>query len=491
MADLQSTNRVKVSKVREAVFGVPPNNPAFKTLRVTSASLNAGPQTVVSEEIRSDRQVSDLILVGLQAQGDIGGELSFRAHDDDLEEAVQGTWINQPRVLNATADTEISDVSTTTLTVGSGLGSAFVAGMLCSLDGFATPANNRLARVSSSTGTTIVFPASTFTAEAVVPAGASVRCIGLQGASGDIAAVTSGGNALTSSVLDFVALEIEPGDWIKIGSSVTDTSFANIAANNGLARVSKVETNRLSLSVVPTGWAADNGSGKTIRIFTGDRLRNGTTKLSNTIERQYLDHSPVSYEYLTGMTLNQLSLEFGAQTIVTLTKSYMGKTGEVVTSRKAGATDVAAPTNDVLNSSSNVGTLMFDGVAVTGPNFILSASVNISNNLRMQNAVGSIGAVGIGNGELGITGSLSTYFGSPSVYEKLLNNSRTSLSMLLGRQDGNKESYLIDLPTIKLSSGAPAVSGKNNDVQLDGEYQAIQDATLGYTIGINRFWYLP
>ena len=71
MAELQSTNRVKLSKVRESTFGVTPTSPVFKTQRQTSSSLALNPQTVVSNEIRSDRQVTDLILVGLQAGGDV------------------------------------------------------------------------------------------------------------------------------------------------------------------------------------------------------------------------------------------------------------------------------------------------------------------------------------------------------------------------------------------------------------------------------------
>jgi hypothetical protein len=50
---LQSTNRVKISKVRETAFGVTPPNPAFKAIRETSSSLAANPKTVTTSEIRS------------------------------------------------------------------------------------------------------------------------------------------------------------------------------------------------------------------------------------------------------------------------------------------------------------------------------------------------------------------------------------------------------------------------------------------------------
>jgi hypothetical protein len=126
MPVLQSTNRVKLSKIRETTFGVTPTNPVFKAVRETSSSLAANPKTVISAEIRPDRQVTDLILVDEDAGGDVAGEIAFGVADDDFEEALQGTWSNNPSIVVATVDTEISDVSATTLTVAAG-GAAFVA----------------------------------------------------------------------------------------------------------------------------------------------------------------------------------------------------------------------------------------------------------------------------------------------------------------------------------------------------------------------------
>jgi hypothetical protein len=44
---------------------------------------------------------------------------------------------------------------------------------------------------------------------------------------------------------------------------------------------------------------------------------------------------------------------------------------------------------------------------------------------------------------------------------------------------------------VKLSSGSPSVSGKNQDVTIQPGFQAIMHATLGYTMSVGRFWYLP
>lgn len=492
MADLQSTNRTQIGVVRESTFGTTPANPVFKTQRTRSSNINANPQTVVSDEIRADGQVTDLILVGQQAQGDIAGELSFLSHDDVLEEALRGTWGNHPRILNIVEDTQISAVSTTTLTVLSALGSPFLEGMLCLLEDFTTAANNKLARVDSSSATTVVFPTATFVAEAdPIPVDASIRVVGFAGEEADLAAVTVGGNALTSTLLDFTTLGIVVGDWVKIGSAVALTFFSGTTANNGWARVSAIVADRLSFDIVPAGWTADAGTGKFIRVFMGDRLRNGVVKRSNTIERQYLEHSPVTYEYLRGMVLSTLNLEFKSKSIVTTSRGYMGADGVVQSSRFAGASDEAAPTRDVLNTSSNVGDISMDGATVTGPNFVMNFTIEINNNMRMQDAVSSVGAVGIGGGEFNVSGSLATYFGSKAILEKVFNNTEFPVSLRCGRTDGNRETMLFDLPAVKLATGAPGIAGKNQDVPLDSKYQAKMHATLGYTIAVQRFWCVP
>lgn len=151
---IAATNRSKVSYIAEASRGVTPNTPKFKELRVTSSELNFEPTRVTSNEIRADRQVTDSILTQVAANGNIGIELSFKAYDDMLEAAVQGTWSSKPSIAVATADTEISDVSATTLTVAAS-GGAFKTGHLTLLSGFSTEENNGPFRVDASSFATL------------------------------------------------------------------------------------------------------------------------------------------------------------------------------------------------------------------------------------------------------------------------------------------------------------------------------------------------
>jgi Phage tail tube protein len=485
-----ATNRSTLAYVAEVTKGTTPTSPAFKGMRNTSNSMEYKPTRVTSSEIRADRQVTDQILTDLMADGSIGIELSFSAFDDMIEAASQGTWTNKPSITVVTSDTEISDVSTTTLTVVTPLGSAFKAGMLVFTGGFTTSANDGLlARVASSTATTVVFPSATFSAEgAAIPVGAFARVVGFQGASGDITATASG---LGSTALDFTTLGLNAGEWVKIGGDVTASQFAT-AACNGWARIAfgGIAATALTFDVLPASWATDSGTSKTIEVFTGDFLKNGTTQRGFTFERQQQDLTSPSYELFKGCEVNTLSLTYKSAAIITGTIGVTGLTATASTSRASGATDVAAPAYPVLNASSNVGRIAQDGVIVSGPSFITDLSFDLNNNLARQTAVGTLGAVGTRDGELALSGTLNAYFGDLSLLNKVLNDTVTSLMFRSGRSDGNRESILIDVPQAKLEGTAP-VSGKNADRSFTGKFDAYRHPTLGFTFSTARYWYLP
>jgi hypothetical protein len=484
-----STNRSKTSYVVEVTAGTTPATPAFKEMRVTSNTMALNPTRTITTEIRSDRQVSDQILVDLNASGATGIELSFHAHSDLIEASLQGTWSAKPNITVATAGVEISAVSTTTLTVSAG-GTAFLAGELVTTNGFPTAANNGIVSVvSSNSATTIVFPASTFTAESVtIPVGASAKVCGVQGASADIVATVTGGNALTSTALNFTTLSLNVGEWVKIGGDAAATQFAT-TANNSWCHVSAITATRLSFDVVPASWAADTGTGKTIQIFFGDFVKNGTTTRSFTIERQQQDLTSPAYEYFKGSQIDTMSLAFRAASVITGSFGWLGLTGTATTTRFAGATDITPPQYPVLNAASNVGRFAVGGSLVTTPSYIQSIGIDLKNNLARQTAVGTLGAVGISDFELSISGAISAYFGDLVLLNDVLNDTEVSLMMRTGRSDGNRESHVFYVPRVKMTGSAP-VNAKNQDRMFTGTYAAKLDATFG-TMSVGRYWYLP
>ena len=92
---MSDTNRVGLRFFRSSQRTAPiPGGPFnLNQLRFTGTpNLAFAPNTITSNEIRPDRQVSDLILVGAEAGGDTGIELSYGAFDSLLEDALFSTF---------------------------------------------------------------------------------------------------------------------------------------------------------------------------------------------------------------------------------------------------------------------------------------------------------------------------------------------------------------------------------------------------------------
>jgi hypothetical protein len=162
-----------------------------------------------------------------------------------------------------------------------------------------------------------------------------MRVVGFQGASGDIAAVTAGGNALTSTALDFTTLGngVQVGAWALIGGSATGDKFGTSGCN-GWARISAVSANRLSFDVVPSGFGADTGTGKTIAVYTGDFLKNGTTVYAFDWEGAQLDIASPAYEYFWDDVVNGLTINWTGGKEITTSIDFIGNQADPITTTR-------------------------------------------------------------------------------------------------------------------------------------------------------------
>lgn len=89
---LASSNRAQLRYMLETAFGVTPTVGNPNDLRMTGESLAFALTSDTSKEIRSDRQVTDLILTGASASGGVNFELSYKEFDTLFEAAFMGTW---------------------------------------------------------------------------------------------------------------------------------------------------------------------------------------------------------------------------------------------------------------------------------------------------------------------------------------------------------------------------------------------------------------
>ncbi len=152
---MSSSNSVRLAFIAETTYGVTPGAGNFSTARFTSEGLSGTPDTVESQQIRTDRMSSGQVVVGLAVAGDMNFELAKEAAlDDFLESAMYSTW---NAVATVTVDLTIATGGKTiTRATGSFITDGLVVGDFLTLFGFTNPENNVQVMVAEVTSATVI-----------------------------------------------------------------------------------------------------------------------------------------------------------------------------------------------------------------------------------------------------------------------------------------------------------------------------------------------
>jgi len=136
---ITSTNYTDISYIKEATAGDTPATPTFQIIPTKGSSLQGNTTTVVSEVIRSDRQIDDLIVVDQEVNGAIEYELSYKPYKPLLESLLQSTAITG--TLSAQVDVAFTITTNVIDTGGTDL-SALKAGQYILVSGATNSENN-------------------------------------------------------------------------------------------------------------------------------------------------------------------------------------------------------------------------------------------------------------------------------------------------------------------------------------------------------------
>jgi hypothetical protein len=491
---VSDTNGTKIGySQKETTYGVIPTSPVFRNLRITGGGLMIDPQFVESKELRTDRMPGEPILVGIDVGGSLPLEWSWRNADDIIEDACQSLWVRTPvRDNNGTADSEITDVTVTTgvysiLTTGTGNTDyhfgAFAIGHLVRASGFTAAGNNGLFRASAATATSVTL-GNTSVADTAPVAAARLKVVGFRGAAADLTATATG---LASTALVFTNMGLVQGQWIKIGGSVAGEQFAT-TANNGWARINgTITATALPLDNLPIGWSVDAGAAKTITVYFGDVLKNGSTESTRTYEQQYPNLTVPEYDYLSGMAPDEFTLSVKARTQIESSVKFMGAQGTNVTTRAVGATDVAAPTNDVMSASANVGIVSENGLALSAA--VTSFDLTLKNSKRRRDVVGTLYNADDASGAFRAEAKIGMYYASNVIRTKILARTPSSFTTRIVDTSApvNSRAYVVDMPRIIYNGGGnPNIPGIDTDRTLDPSFTAHAHSVLGYSFSLQR-----
>lgn len=486
---MTESNRLRLTWVDQTDPLVIPPTPRMRIVRLTGESLVFKPTFSSSDELRDDRMNPDPIKTGEENSGGINTEWSFPA---DLSPAssmvaslLANPWANTPvRDNDGAADSVITGIVASTGVITVLTGAAFAVGHLVRMSGFGVAANNGLFRITTGSATVPAVGAGLLTDEAAPAAAARMKVVGFQGAAADIVAVADG---LTSTALDFTTLGLTVGMWLKVGGTGAGFRYAT-EANNRFVRIAAIAANKLTLDNLPTGWAADTGAGKTIRVFFGDQIKNGVTKRFGVIERGFMGQDTPTYVLQSGMLVSQGVFSITTGEKVTANYTFMGLTGAAGTVSVDAVPDPAT-TNPIMAASANVGRISENGAPAAGPNFIKSLQITVNNNARNKDALrddDKLGPVGINLGDCQVTLQMDTYFGSPVQYQAYLAGTPTNVACVLRK---NGQATIFALPRVTRTDGAPSAGGKNQDVMLPFQAQATRDPLTGAHIILDRLEY--
>lgn len=254
-------------------------------------------------------------------------------------------------------------------------------------------------------------------------------------------------------------------DLITVGADVSgDLSF----------ELSYASFDDLIAAALCSDWSAPDGASS---------IKNGADLVSFTIQKHFQDLAAPIFQNFIGCRIGGMTLDFQTAQILTGTFTVMGCDASIGTSQIAGAT-IESPGlgNQPMNAVSNLSSIQKDGVEM--PAKIRTMSLELTNNLRGQEAIGSLGYIGIALGRLEITGAIELYFEDASEYQTFLNNDDFRFSFVVEDADGN--SYEFVLPRVKYEEGTILSGGLDQDLMVSGRWRAIFDSVEDCMIEIVR-----
>ena len=258
------------------------------------------------------------------------------------------------------------------------------------------------------------------------------------------------------------------GQWIKVAGFYE-------SANNGIFRVTAKAVGGGDITVDTS--LADEGAGEAV-TFKGSYLRNGIVEKSYLIEKRFTDIT--QYIYFDGMRVGGMSLNIAAKQIINGSFTFSGKEGVASASSVAGSS-TAASAAVPLSASANVGTITRNNVALATP--LKSITLNVNNNPRAKDRIGSKAAAGIGLGFFEVTGTVEAYFEDLVLYNLLIGHTVLSLSWRCTDSAGNVVVFTI--PSLYFMEGDPKAESGNQDVMLPLTFAAIRNATYNCALQID------
>jgi hypothetical protein len=297
---------------------------------------------------------------------------------------------------------------------------------------------------------------------------------------------------------DLDDLQLQPGEYIFIGGDAANVAFAN-EANNGFKRIR---------SITPTGLTIDKSdlpmvveTAKTVTVYLGNVLKNGTTARSYQLERTLgsLDGlTPHQSQYIVGATPSEMVLNLSPGSIVNADYSFVALDGEVRTQQQGLKAGTRPPLveSDAFNTTSDLHRIR---IAPAGNDeapdalfgFATELTLTVNNTLSASKALGVMGAFAVTAGTFAVSGQATAYFSDVRAIQAVRDNADISLDLIFVKANAG---IAFDMPLVTLGDGVPAVE-LDSPIMLPLSAEAASGAkihpNLNHTLCITFFPTLP
>lgn len=267
---------------------------------------------------------------------------------------------------------------------------------------------------------------------------------------------------------------------LQVGQYFKASGFANPLLNI-IYKVTTLAAGTIGTYPAP---AAAVAAGAAV-FLKGSTIKNGKTDHSYTIQKTFSDTTVPSYINFLGARFSTLKLDLAVGAIAKLTFGMMGLSGKPTEAQIAGLTETARTSTAVMNCVTNVTGIVAHGAGITTKLYFTDLSLTYDNKLRELKAVGTLGNIDVRTGTIEAKATLNPYFENIELMNAFLANSSFELAVEMQGSDGY--GYVISYPAVKFTTQTVEAGGKDQDLMVKGDVQAILDPSSISMCRIDRF----
>lgn len=513
------TNNISLSYVAETSLGTPATT-GWKLAEPNSiGSFGATITTVARTPISKNRQRRKGTVTDLDSAVEFEHDFTISAFRDFVEGFCFSVAVNGECDIASTnvdgTDNEYDVAALSATQAGKLQFSSAEYASLIFARGFTNAANNGLKALDSDpvTSGTAVGVTDTGLVNETPPSNARIELAGIRflDAVTDLTIAYSAGIlTITSGVGNFTTMGLTVGQYIHVGSALTNggavqNALQDSVANDtyGFARIRTIAAGTITCDKVDaTLQVASPTVPTTLDILFGKFIRNVAVTSSEYLERSYhfeveypnLSQTPGAsmFQYAKGNYCNTVSVNLPLTDKATMGFAFVGTdTDNPVESgsRKTGASSAQEHVmTAALNTSSDIARLRFQETDETGISTdFKSLTLSLNNNVGPEKVLGRLGAAYMNTGNFEVDLEAQLVFTNAAVIQKVRDNETCTMDFVVRNSDG---AVVVDIPSLTLGDGDREFP-VNESVLINTTAQAFGDTTFGFSLGVSIFPVVP